>query len=155
MDLLLRNHGAAWDWRELAARAQALRCLLPLQATLRLAHTWFDTPLPDGALAALAALSPSPEEAAAFRDLDRQRHNSLGLARGRAQALSSRPARLAYWRAMLFPPAAYMIPRYHIPWRGLLPFYYLGRIVKAVVWTSWQHDDRFQTEQPVPHASDG
>ena len=155
VDLLLRNHGAAWDWSALAARAQALRTLLPLQATLRLAHTWFDTPLPDGALAALAALSPAPEEAAAFRDLDRQRHNSLGLARGRAQALRGRPARLAYWRGMLFPPATYMLPRYHIPWRGLLPLYYLGRIVKAVVWTSWQHDDRFQTEQPVPHASDG
>lgn len=150
VDLLLRNHGAAWDWTALAARAQALRCLLPLQASLRLAHTWFDTPLPDGALAALAAVTPAPEEAAAFGDLDRQRHNSLGLARGRAQALSSRPARLAYWRAMLFPPAAYMIPRYHIPWRGLLPLYYLGRIVKAIVWTSWQHDDRFRVEQALP-----
>jgi hypothetical protein len=155
VDLLLRTHGAAWNWTALAARAQALRALLPLQASLRLAHTWFNTPLPNGALAALAAVIPAPEEAAAFRDLDRQRHNSLGSVQGRVQALRSRPARLAYWRGILFPPATYMIPRYHIPWRGLLPFYYLGRIVKAVVWTSWQHDDRFQTEQPVPYARDG
>jgi hypothetical protein len=155
MDLLLRTYGASWDWPALAARAQALRVLLPLQASLRLAHTWFNTPLPERGVAVLAAATPAPEEAAAFGDLDRQRRNSLESVWGRGQALRSRPARLAYWRAMLFPPAAYMIPRYHIPWRGLLPFYYLGRLVKAVVWTSWQRDDRLRAEQPVPYVSDG
>ena len=150
VDLLLRTHASAWDWRELAARAQALRCLLPLQDTLRLAHTWFDAPLPADALPALAALTPAAEEAAAFQRLADQRRSSLELARGRVAALPSRSARLAYWRAMLFPPAAYMIPRYHIPWRGLLPLYYLGRIVKAIVWTAWQPYSRFRAEQPLP-----
>lgn len=155
VDLLLRTHAAAWDWSALTARAQALAALLPLQASVRLANTWFSTPLPAAALAALTAATPAPEEAAAFGDLDRQRRNSLGSVRGRLQALRGHSSRLAYWRSMLFPPATYMIPRYHIPWRGLLPFYYLGRIVKAVVWTSWQQDDNFRPEQPLPYARDG
>jgi len=150
VDLLLRTHAAAWDWSALIARAQALAALLPLQASVRLAHTWFDTPLPAAARAALTAATPAPEEAAAFGDLDQQRRNSLRSVRGRLQALPGHPSRLAYWRGLLFPPATYMIPRYHIPWRGLLPFYYLGRIVKAMVWTSWQHDDNFRAEQPLP-----
>ncbi len=91
VDTLLRTHGASWDWTALAARAQALRVLLPLQASLRLAHTWFNTPLPERAAGRAGRRDPRAGEAAAFSDLDRQRRNSLASVRG-AGASAAQPA---------------------------------------------------------------
>lgn len=97
---------------------------------LRLAREFFHTALPDEAMNALAAHT-SPEPSAVFLRRGRRKVDTLLLD---LRLVGSWSARGAMLRQHLFPPATYMLARYDVSNRLLLPALYARRILVG----AWQ-----------------
>ncbi len=92
---------------------------------LGLARERFHTAIPEEAMAALAARG-SPEPSAMFLRPDRRKIDVLI---SDLRLVGSWSARRALLRQHLFPPATYMLERYQVSNRLLLPMLYARRIV--------------------------
>ncbi|HEY1013904.1 MAG TPA: nucleotidyltransferase family protein, partial [Herpetosiphonaceae bacterium] len=126
LHLLLERHGAALDWPELIERASAFRWAGALHAALLHARAAFGTPLPESALAALAAaISPAERR---FLDRKRQAVRSQGMDQWLKLATLSWPARLRMILGLLLPSRAYLAWRYRLRpawlWPAAYPFHW-------------------------------
>jgi hypothetical protein len=112
------------DWEGLLARAGEFDLVLPLQTLLPdIAQAW-GAPLPAATLARLAAMQPSPDEAQVFAQLSVGQRPVAQRFRADLAAIPAWRDRLRYAWAHLVPAPAYMIERYAIAHRALLPLYY-------------------------------
>jgi len=110
------------------ATATAMRAICA--RGLDLARERFHTAIPEEAMAALAARG-SPEPSAMFLRPDRRKIDVLI---SDLRLVGSWSARRALLRQHLFPPATYMLERYQVSNRLLLPMLYARRIVSG----AWQ-----------------
>lgn len=95
---------------------------------LRTAHRCFHTPIPEDVLTRLTEGSRSTEQSAVYLRKDLTRFDRL-LADLRALSYAKR-VRLLGEHAL--PPANYVVTKYGVHWRPLLPLLYLRRVVRGV-----------------------
>jgi hypothetical protein len=112
------------DWEELLTRAQECQLVLSVQQVLRQVADEWGGPVPAAVQTQLDALRPSAEEVqvvgwrtAAKRPVAQRFWSDLASMSGWRQ-------RLHYAWIQMFPSMAYMVSRYHIRHRLLLPLYY-------------------------------
>lgn len=136
IDQLIRGqpnyHLTPADWPQVAADADAAGVLPAVQAAPRLVARELATPLPEPALALLAR-ETDPAQRQMARQIANPGRSTAGKALLNAQNTPGWRQKTAVIRPILFPHPAYMMQRYHIRHRALLPFYYLARLLKGAV----------------------
>jgi hypothetical protein len=120
------------DWQQVAADADEAGVLPAVQAALRLVARHLETPLPDPAQTLLAQTADPMQvaRAAAVANPDRSAMGKLLL---NAQHTTGWRRQAAMVHHLLLPHPHYMMQRYHIRHRLLLPFYYLARLLKGAI----------------------
>jgi hypothetical protein len=109
---LLHRFGPTLDWAVVADRARASDLVLPMQRVVGHVRAAWAAPVPEAAMARLAALQPSPAEVRVVRALSAPRPGpAVRLWRDLA-ALPAWSARLRFGWHHLFPSPAYMSRRY-------------------------------------------
>lgn len=136
IDQLVRGrpdyHLSPVDWQRVAADADAAGVLPAVQAALRLVARDLATPLPPPALDLLAQES-DPAQRQMARHIANPHRSTAGKVLLNAQNTPGWRQKTAVVLPTLFPHPTYMIQRYHIHHRALLPFYYLARLLKGAV----------------------
>ncbi|MCL4263429.1 MAG: nucleotidyltransferase family protein [Anaerolineae bacterium] len=126
------HHLSPSDWRQVAADAETAGVLPAVQAALRLVARELATPLPEPALA-LLALETDPAQRQMARHIAKPHRSPASKVLLNAQNTSGWRRKTAVILPTLFPHPTYMMQRYHIRHRALLPFYYLARLLKGAV----------------------
>ena len=119
------------DWSRLAEEADQAGVLPAIQSALRLSQKWFDTPLPELALALLTRPS-DPQQQSFFQQMVMPQQSTAAHVWTDVQGIPHIRERLTLLRQKLLPNPTYMMERYQIPSPLLLPFYYIRRWGKAV-----------------------
>ena len=124
LDLLIRHYRGRLDWELLLAQARKFEWGSALEAALAQTAACFDTPVPEGVLAALAASPDRHRELVAMKQARPETHLLL---EGRKLLSLNGYGRLRLALALAFPSPAYMRWRYHLdnPWA--LPLWYALR----------------------------
>ena len=113
-----------------AADADAAGVLPAVQAALRLVARELATPLPVPALDLLAQ-STDPSQRKLVRNIAIPGRSPAGKVFLNARNTPDWRHKMAVVLPTLFPHPHYMMQRYHIHHRALLPFYYLARLLKG------------------------
>jgi hypothetical protein len=119
------------DWSHLAEEADRAGVLPAIQSALRLSQKWFNTPLPEIALALLTRPSDRQQQIF-FQQMVMPQQSTAAHIWTDVQGIPHFRERLTLLRQKLLPNPTYMMERYQISSRLLLPFYYLRRWGKAV-----------------------
>jgi hypothetical protein len=135
VDQLVRGtasyHLTAADWDRLSEEAAQAGVLPALQVTLRITQEWFGTPLPEQALTLLDQPGDARQHSF-FQQMVVPQQSTAARIWADVRGVPNSRARLAHLRQKLLPNPAYMMERYRIPSRLLLPFYYIRRWGKAI-----------------------
>ncbi len=133
LDRLIRGtpayHLTEPDWGVVQHEAEQAGILPGVQAALRAAARWFNTPLPAAAQAVLAA-APPPEQQEQYQTLVVRGTGTVGKS---WREIWEQPAwrdRLAIIGYKFFPPPSYIRQRYHPRHTWHIPFYYPWRWLK-------------------------
>lgn len=136
IDQLVRGrpdyHLLPTDWPQVAADADAAGVLPAVQAALRLVARELATPLPPPALDLLAQESDAAQRQMA-RHIANPQRSPVGKVLLNAQNTPGWRQKTAVILPTLFPHPNYMMHRYHIRHRALLPLYYLARLLKGTL----------------------
>jgi len=124
------SHDLNWD--EILDRAQQHDLILPLQSVLRRVIAQWHVAVPDAALSRLNGLRASAAEIRFERWLGSNGRPMAGLFIAAMTALPDWQSRLRHLWSNLFPSSAYMLQRYQISNRFLVPFYYPYRWMLAL-----------------------
>jgi hypothetical protein len=119
------------DWLRLEQEAVAAGVLPALQASIRLAHYWFDTPLPEAAQALLNEPSPQSQQLF-FQKMAAPDKSATSMFWTDVQGLTTLRQRLSLLGQKIAPHPRYMMQRYHIASPLLLPAYYLHRWLRGL-----------------------
>lgn len=120
------------DWQQAAVDADAAGVLPAVQAALRLVARELATPLPESALDLLAQKA-DPAQQNWVRHIANPQRSPVGKVLLNAQNTPGWRQKTAVILPTLFPHPNYMMQRYHIHHRALLPFYYLARLLRGAV----------------------
>jgi hypothetical protein len=135
IDQLVRGtpnyHLTDTDWQRLTEKAVQAGVLPALQSALQLSQKWFDTPLPPPALALLNHPSPPPQQLF-FQQMVVPQQSTAARVWTDIKGIDETHERITLLHQKLLPHSAYMMERYHISSRLLLPFYYIKRWAKAI-----------------------
>ncbi|GIK56063.1 MAG: nucleotidyltransferase family protein [Chloroflexi bacterium] len=136
IDQLVRGrpayHLSPVDWQQVAADADAAGVLPAVQAALRLVARELATPLPEPALTLLAQES-DPAQCQLARYIANPHRSTAGKVLLNAQNTPGWRQKTAVILPTFFPHPTYMMQRYHIRHKALLPIYYLARLLKGAV----------------------
>lgn len=130
--LTVSAHEGKMDWQRVLTHTRAWGLVLSMRAALRRAAAELGAPVPADVMRALAHMRPSLGEWITYYGFVEGRAPSA--VRNLAFMLQRRGwrSRIRYILAKLFPPPEYMIERYHIKHRWLLPLHYPYRIIAGL-----------------------
>lgn len=130
--LTVTAHADEIDWQRVLAYTRAWGLVLSVRAALRRATAELAAPVPEDVMRALESMRPSLGEWITYYGFVEGRAPSA--VRNLAFMLQRRGwrSRAKYIFAKLFPPPEYMIERYHIRHRWLLPLHYPYRIIAGL-----------------------
>jgi hypothetical protein len=120
------------DWQLVLEDSQASGVLPAVQSAIRLAGRCFATPLPEAAMALLATPAEQTQKSqlAAIVRSDRSVAGKLFLDASDSRGWQGKTAVI---RSILLPHPNYMMQRYAIRHKALLPAYYLARLGKGAM----------------------
>jgi len=117
------------DWNLLLEKAQVCKLVLPVQRVFPRVAGELGAPIPDEVLTSCSSLSASPDETQVFAWHTAPERSAAQRIWSDIVYIPDWSRRLHYVLVKLLPSPSYMIPRYRIPFRLLLPFYYLYHLL--------------------------
>lgn len=126
---VIRYYENKIDWDLLLEKVQVCKLVLPIKKILPQVAGELGAPIPDDVLSGCLSLSASLEEAQVYAwHIDPERSVAQRIWSDIAY-IPDWSRRLRYVLVKLIPSPSYMIPRYQIPFRVLLPFYYIYHLL--------------------------
>lgn len=127
-DLALMAQNPALDWERVLAYTRDWHLVLSVRPAMTAITRLFEAAVPTPVTAALAKMRPSRQEQYAYKRFVAGETSSAGVTLGLMFEIRGWREQLRFLWPKIFPPAAYMIERYRIRRRWLLPLYYPYRM---------------------------